>query len=144
MDGSEYFDFDGHYVEYSEEMTIIPIYIASRALDLQAENEEIKQQFELESKVANELRNIANFRLKEIKRLRQEMMSVLDLLRTGTAPMAFNMTEDEWKTHKIYQCESKIKNAALDTVAVGKSGSPRSATARASSAGSVARVCSRC
>ena len=42
-----------------------------------------------------------------------KLQDVLDLLRTGTAPMSFGMTEQQWLQHKVNKACAELQ-AILD------------------------------
>lgn len=41
--------------------------------------------------------------------LRDEIRNILDLLRTCTPPMVYNMSIDEWNIYKIEKCSGKLQ-----------------------------------
>jgi hypothetical protein len=49
----------------------------------------------------------------EIERLRQTLLEIRDLARTGLAPSALNMTEDQWDRHRLNRI-AREANAALE------------------------------
>lgn len=46
-----------------------------------------------------------------IAELEEAILDARDLLRTGVAPDAFNMTPDEWNTHKINKAAGELTRA---------------------------------
>ena len=46
-----------------------------------------------------------------IGKLEGTLEAIRDLARTGNPPMAYNMTAEEWKTHKLNQIASAANRA---------------------------------
>ena len=55
-------------------------------------------------------KEIANLEY-ENERLRSALEGIRDLARTGTAPMAYNMTPEEWNKHKLNEIAAEAQAA---------------------------------
>ena len=78
---------------------------ATKYAELEAENEQLKI-------IIND---ILAERVKELEaeneRLRDALEGIRDLARTGTAPMAYNMTPEEWNKHKLNEIAAEAQAA---------------------------------